>query len=308
MCEVDVTVPAVVPVLPSDATQLGLDAAAFDDAALCAGTLTLRNIVPAPFIAQRIQAADSMVLFSATLNPPDYYRDLLCLPDTTQMLDVPPLSAPSNWRYAWCRCPPGATTARHRCSRWPRPWAGSSPKSPATTSRSSAALTTWRWPSAPCSSTGPTCLCGRRPARWTKPAATPASRSCSARAITLVARRRSSSSSRSSARLAWDSSTVRGPGAVDHARNAGLAEQAHIGVQRRAQRRNRLAKHRLAMLLDRLHQRRVARQRAHGAGQQHAPDVDRDPRARRVPCPRMMVAQVASTSAGFPRGSCAGRA
>jgi DNA excision repair protein ERCC-2 len=89
MCEVDVTVPAVVPVLPSDATQLGLDAAAFDDAALCAGTLTLRNIVPAPFIAQRIQAADSMVLFSATLNPPDYYRDLLCLPDTTQMLDVP---------------------------------------------------------------------------------------------------------------------------------------------------------------------------------------------------------------------------
>jgi DNA excision repair protein ERCC-2 len=89
MCEVDVTVPAVAPVLASDSTQLGLDAAAFDDAALCAGTLTLRNIVPAPFIGPRIKAADSMVLFSATLNPPDYYRDLLGLPDTTQMLDVP---------------------------------------------------------------------------------------------------------------------------------------------------------------------------------------------------------------------------
>ena len=38
-----------------------------------------------------------------------------------------------------------------------------------------------------------------------------ASRSASVRAITLVARRRSSSSSRSSARLACDSSTVRGP-------------------------------------------------------------------------------------------------
>ena len=36
-------------------------------------------------------------------------------------------------------------------------------------------------------------------------------RSRKLRAITFVARRRSSSSSRSSARLAWDSSTVRGP-------------------------------------------------------------------------------------------------
>ena len=54
-----------------------------------AGTLTLRNIVPAPFIRTRIEAADSLVLFSATLNPADYYTNLLGLPDTTQSMDVP---------------------------------------------------------------------------------------------------------------------------------------------------------------------------------------------------------------------------
>jgi Rad3-related DNA helicase len=53
------------------------------------GTLTLRNIVPAHFIRTRIDAADSMVLFSATLNPADYYINLLGLPDTTQSMDVP---------------------------------------------------------------------------------------------------------------------------------------------------------------------------------------------------------------------------
>ena len=51
--------------------------------------LTLRNIVPAHFIRTRIEAADSLVLFSATLNPVDYYTNLLGLPDTTQSLDVP---------------------------------------------------------------------------------------------------------------------------------------------------------------------------------------------------------------------------
>ena len=53
------------------------------------GTLTLRNIVPAHFIRARIEAADSMVLFSATLNATDYYVNLLGLPDTTQSMDVP---------------------------------------------------------------------------------------------------------------------------------------------------------------------------------------------------------------------------
>ncbi len=88
MCEVDVTVPdAASPA--ADTPQLGLDSEVLDDATSRAGSFTLRNIVPAPFIAPRIQAADSVVLFSATLNPLNYYRDLLGLPDTTQMLDIP---------------------------------------------------------------------------------------------------------------------------------------------------------------------------------------------------------------------------
>lgn len=76
------------PAVP-DGPQLALDAAAFEDSATCAGTLTLRNIVPAPCLAARLKAADALVLFSATLNPPDYYIDLLGLPDDTQMLDIP---------------------------------------------------------------------------------------------------------------------------------------------------------------------------------------------------------------------------
>lgn len=53
-----------------------------------AGRLALRNIVPAHFIRARVDAADSMVLFSATLNPADYYINLLGLPETTQSLEV----------------------------------------------------------------------------------------------------------------------------------------------------------------------------------------------------------------------------
>lgn len=57
-----------------------------DDAAGC---LTLRNIVPAHFIAKRIAAADSLVMFSATLNPADYYINLLGLPQEILVLDIP---------------------------------------------------------------------------------------------------------------------------------------------------------------------------------------------------------------------------
>lgn len=53
------------------------------------GALTLRNIVPAHFIAQRIEVADSMVLFSATLNPADYYTNLLGLPEDTWVTHIP---------------------------------------------------------------------------------------------------------------------------------------------------------------------------------------------------------------------------
>lgn len=48
--------------------------------------LTLRNVVPAPFVRPRLELADSVVMFSATLNPPDYDVNLLGLPDPTHTL------------------------------------------------------------------------------------------------------------------------------------------------------------------------------------------------------------------------------
>ncbi|KAF1054262.1 MAG: putative ATP-dependent helicase DinG [Stenotrophomonas maltophilia] len=51
-------------------------------------SLSLRNVVPAPFLAPRFEAAHSCTLFSATLSPAHYYRDLLGLPVDTPWLDV----------------------------------------------------------------------------------------------------------------------------------------------------------------------------------------------------------------------------
>ncbi len=51
-------------------------------------TLCLRNVVPAPFLADRFADAHSATLFSATLRPANYYRDLLGLPEEAQWLDV----------------------------------------------------------------------------------------------------------------------------------------------------------------------------------------------------------------------------
>jgi Rad3-related DNA helicase len=51
--------------------------------------LAIRNLVPAPFLAPRAARTHALVLFSATLSPPLYYRDLLGLPASTQWLDVP---------------------------------------------------------------------------------------------------------------------------------------------------------------------------------------------------------------------------
>ncbi len=73
LCELDLKVPA-------EPTDVGV---------VEGGTLTLRNMVPAHFIRTRIDAADSLVLFSATLNPADYYINLLGLSDTTRSMDVP---------------------------------------------------------------------------------------------------------------------------------------------------------------------------------------------------------------------------
>jgi DNA excision repair protein ERCC-2 len=50
--------------------------------------LTIRNIVPALFLAPRFSASTATVLFSATLAPASYYRKLLGLPTSTSSIDV----------------------------------------------------------------------------------------------------------------------------------------------------------------------------------------------------------------------------
>jgi len=51
-------------------------------------TLCLRNVIPGRFLAPRFAAAQTSVLFSATLNPHGFFRDILGLPPTSESLDV----------------------------------------------------------------------------------------------------------------------------------------------------------------------------------------------------------------------------
>ncbi|MRV73899.1 ATP-dependent DNA helicase [Duganella sp. FT92W] len=51
-------------------------------------TLCLRNIVPAPFLKPRFDAAHTTALFSATLSPWNYYCDMLGMPQGTAWVDV----------------------------------------------------------------------------------------------------------------------------------------------------------------------------------------------------------------------------
>ena len=67
----------------------------FDDSSLFDVTLDgngsqlcLRNVIPGRFLAPRFAAARSATLFSATLSPPGFYRDVLGLPKDTSLLDV----------------------------------------------------------------------------------------------------------------------------------------------------------------------------------------------------------------------------
>ncbi|WP_148861383.1 ATP-dependent DNA helicase [Marinobacter fonticola] len=46
-------------------------------------TLTIQNLIPADFLRPRFDAVDSSLLFSATLSPGVYHRDLLGLPENT---------------------------------------------------------------------------------------------------------------------------------------------------------------------------------------------------------------------------------
>lgn len=51
-------------------------------------TISLRNMIPAPFLQPRINASHSSTLFSATLSPWDFYRDTLGLPENVAFVDV----------------------------------------------------------------------------------------------------------------------------------------------------------------------------------------------------------------------------
>jgi len=50
--------------------------------------LCVRNVIPGRYLAHRFAAARSTTLFSATLSPPEFYRNMLGLPDDTAQLDV----------------------------------------------------------------------------------------------------------------------------------------------------------------------------------------------------------------------------
>jgi DNA excision repair protein ERCC-2 len=50
--------------------------------------LCLRNVIPGRFLAPRFAAARTSVLFSATLTPAAFFRDILGLPRTSEYLDV----------------------------------------------------------------------------------------------------------------------------------------------------------------------------------------------------------------------------
>ena len=51
-------------------------------------TLCVRNVLPAPFLKPRLEAAHTVTLFSATLQPASYVQSLLGLPERTVVIDV----------------------------------------------------------------------------------------------------------------------------------------------------------------------------------------------------------------------------
>ncbi|MBT9494749.1 MAG: ATP-dependent DNA helicase [Paucibacter sp.] len=57
-------------------------------AARASALLCLRNVVPAPFLGARFSASQTTVLFSATLQPMQYFSDILGLPANTAWLEV----------------------------------------------------------------------------------------------------------------------------------------------------------------------------------------------------------------------------
>jgi DNA excision repair protein ERCC-2 len=56
--------------------------------AKAATSICVRNVIPAPFLKPRHAAARATIVFSGTLSPQHFYRDMLGLPDDTVWLDV----------------------------------------------------------------------------------------------------------------------------------------------------------------------------------------------------------------------------
>ncbi len=84
---------------PADAdADADTDADADADAGSLQATLSVRNIVPGAFLRPRFAACHTAILFSATLGPESYQRDLLGLPERTGWIDVPPPFAPEHLR------------------------------------------------------------------------------------------------------------------------------------------------------------------------------------------------------------------
>ena len=93
---------------------------AFGDHSLCefsrAGrgraSLAIQNLIPADFLRERFAAAQSVLLFSATLSPGIYYRDLLGLPENTRFTSLP---SPFTADQLQVRFTPGISTRQvHR--------------------------------------------------------------------------------------------------------------------------------------------------------------------------------------------------
>ena len=74
--------------------------------------LTLQNLIPADFLSGRFDAAASVLMFSATLSPGRYYRDLLGMPENTFFRAVASPFAPQQLQVNFT---PGISTRqRHR--------------------------------------------------------------------------------------------------------------------------------------------------------------------------------------------------
>ncbi len=76
--------------MPAQArSSVAPEAAAAGRGAPALATLSVRNVIPAPYLAPRFAAAHATVLFSATLSPAQFYRDTLGLPPDSPWVDVP---------------------------------------------------------------------------------------------------------------------------------------------------------------------------------------------------------------------------